>query len=122
MSFLLVVGLSFFNLFIAFTTKNKVMLTIKKAKTAFRNNQYASTEAPASRAVFTARNFSHVGLDNTKNRLEKSGTLSIHEIVGIIISSTNDLTIVENAAPITIPMAMSIIFPFMANSLKSFSI
>jgi hypothetical protein len=104
------------------TTKNKVVLTIINANIAFINNQYANTDAHASRAKFTLAKFSQLGLDKTKNKLEKSGNLNIHDTIGIITSSTSDFTIVENAAPITIHIAISIIFHLIANSLNSLNI
>ena len=40
-------------------------------------------------------------------------------IGGMMMSSTNEVTILPNAAPITIPTAKSITFPLEINSLKS---
>ncbi len=41
---------------------------------------------------------------------------------GVSMSLTSEFTIEVNVAPITIPTAMSTMFPFNANSLNSFSI
>jgi hypothetical protein len=45
-----------------------------------------------------------------------------HSERGMTVSSTSDFTIVENAAPMMMPTAMSMTLPLSANSLNSFSI
>jgi hypothetical protein len=56
------------------------------------------------------------------NKLLKS-TLPISKpIGGMMTSLTSDVTILPNAAPMMMPMAMSMTLPRIANSLNSFSI
>src|SRR5438094_9800592 len=55
------------------------------------------------------------------NMLEKSTLPSKSPMGGIKMSLTSEVTIFPKAAPRMIPMAMSITFPRMANSLNSFS-
>jgi hypothetical protein len=54
--------------------------------------------------------------------LEKSTPPVTTPIGGMMMSSTSDLTMVEKAAPMITPTAMSITLPRSANSLNSFSI
>src|SRR3990172_5087040 len=58
---------------------------------------------------------------STRKRFEKSTLPSNSPIGGISTSETSDPMIAPNAAPIMIPTAMSITFPFTANFLNSSS-
>src|SRR5262249_37944569 len=57
--------------------------------------------------------------DEDAAEVDSAGTTPIG---GVMISSTSDLTMVEKAAPIMMPTAMSITLPRSANSLNSFRI
>ena len=54
--------------------------------------------------------------------LEKSTPPVTTPIGGMMMSSTSDLTMVEKAAPMMMPTAMSMTLPRSANSLNSFNI
>ena len=56
------------------------------------------------------------------NMLEKSTPPVRTPIGGMMMSSTSDLTMVEKAAPMMTPTAMSMTLPRSANSLNSFNI
>ncbi len=75
--------------------------------------------APASCAAASDANS---WSDKLMNRLLKSTLPSSNPIGGMMTSLTIDVTILPNAAPMMIPIAMSRTFPFRANSLNSLSI
>jgi hypothetical protein len=54
--------------------------------------------------------------------LEKSMPPVMTPIGGMMMSSTSDFTMVEKAAPMMMPTAISTTLPLSANSLNSFSI
>lgn len=96
---------------------------MRKLIIALKKIPYLITMAPALTASFEVI----YGPGNwpsliTKNKLEKSTFPKRKPMGGMIISSTKDFTIKAKADPMTTPMAISIAFPFMANSLNSFII
>jgi hypothetical protein len=74
--------------------------------------------APAS---WASASVAYVPSDRLMNRLAKSTPPIIMPIGGISTSLTNDDTILPNAPPRTMPIAMSTTLPRMAKSLNSFS-
>ena len=61
-----------------------------------------------------------ISTPNTVAASSVKSTRTKSPITGEIMSFTRDVTIAVNAAPTTIPMAISITFPCIANSLNSF--
>ncbi len=98
----------FFILFMGFTTKKnianammtKFTRTVKNVPTLI----FPTSPSIAGRVMTNA---------------EKSAFPNAHAIRGMMTSSTSDVVILPNAAPITTPTARSTTFHFIANSLNS---
>ena len=101
----------FLSLLIGFTTKKNIAnATMIKLMRIVRNEPY-----------FIATSF-QVTPWRFHTSAEKSTFPKANPIAGIIRSSTREVTIFPNAAPITTQTARSTTLPFIANSLNSLSI
>lgn len=91
---------------ICFTMRNTANATIKKFITALINEPSLKTPGPGRPIVHLLRSTKPVSKLRTGEK----------------ISTTKEFTTVVNAAPMITPMAKSMAFPLMANSLNSLSI
>ncbi len=104
-------GAGFFILLSGFTTKKNIAnATMRKFTSTVRNDPYFKVTG------------SHIIAGSESVSVEKSIFPNTQPIAGIIKSSTREVTILPNAAPITTQTARSTTLPFIANSLNSLTI
>ena len=97
------------------TAMKALNATMKNSTSEFRNMPYRIATAGAVICVAASR----IGFFSTISRFLKSTPPIARPSGGMIRSETIELMILLNAAPTTIPIAISMAFPLTANDLKS---